>query len=142
MEGGDKLKPSSGMYQELDNNELFDSTLEEVGGFGRFQIRTLVLSLLVSILSACNHLSPIFLAFSPTKTCAYGDAPDKGGCMVKVGGKLEKCKEWNYTQDVFKETLVTDFNLVCDRSYLLPTIASSYMAGVSNPFTNLLFLGT
>ncbi len=40
------------------------------------------------------------------------------------------CSSIAYDEGVMRETLVTDFDLVCDRLPLLPTIGSSYMSGV------------
>ena len=55
--------------KKYDNNELFDRLIEDVNGFGWFQKRMWILSLLVSIVPACNHLSPLYLAYSPTHQC-------------------------------------------------------------------------
>ena len=59
-------------FNSFDDDNLFDSLLNDVGGFGWFQKRTLLLSLLASFVSACNHLSPIFLVFSPKTKCRHG----------------------------------------------------------------------
>lgn len=37
-----------------------------------------------------------------------------------------------FDDSTMSRTIVTDFQLVCDRLPLLPTVASSYMAGVSH----------
>jgi hypothetical protein len=58
--------------KNVDNNQLFELLLEETGGFGRYQVGLLVLSLLASFVAACNHLSPIYLTYTPKHTCVRG----------------------------------------------------------------------
>ena len=56
-------------FQDLDNNELFARLIDDVNGFGWFQKRMWLLSLIASIIAACNHLSPIYIAYSPEHRC-------------------------------------------------------------------------
>ena len=44
----------------------------------------------------------------------------------------QTCIKWSYNSSVFNSSVVTQFDLICDRAALLPTIASSYMSGVSS----------
>ena len=53
----------------LDNNELFDKLIDDVNGWGWFQKRMWVLSLIVCINASCNHLSPLYTAYSPKHRC-------------------------------------------------------------------------
>ncbi|XP_074166940.1 solute carrier family 22 member 7 [Sminthopsis crassicaudata] len=48
----------------------FEEILKEVGGFGRFQIRNVILLALPRILLPLNFLLPIFIAAVPTHHCA------------------------------------------------------------------------
>jgi len=48
-----------------------------------------------------------------------------------------KCESWDYVYDM-GHTIVTDWNLVCDRTALLSTVQGSYMGGV---FVGCLFWG-
>ena len=62
------------MTDDIESNQLFDVILKEAGGFGRYQKLLLILSLFVSILAACNHLSPIYLTYTPDYECIEGDS--------------------------------------------------------------------
>ena len=61
-------------YENMDKNELFEELLKDTGGFGRFQYLVLTLSILASILCGCNHLSPVYLAYSPKFNCIDDDS--------------------------------------------------------------------
>lgn len=132
-----------------DANELFDILIDDVGGFGRFQIRMLLVSLLASIVTACNHFSPIYLAYTPNFNCTDPRINENLASTTQTGvsnystalllqdqckfpykGRNVSCQSFSFETTPFEETIVTDFNLVCDRLSLLPLIASSYMAGV------------
>ena len=56
-------------FSKLDNNELFDKLINDINGWGWFQKRMWVLSLIVSITCAFNHLSPLYTAYSPQHRC-------------------------------------------------------------------------
>ena len=53
----------------LDKNELFDNLIEDVNGWGTFQIRIGLLSLIVTTLTACNHHSPLYTVYKPKHMC-------------------------------------------------------------------------
>ena len=60
------------MGNDINNEDeihTFDLIIQETGGFGRFQQMILVLSLISSVVAACNHLSPIYLTYTPCFDC-------------------------------------------------------------------------
>ena len=56
-----------------DDNYFFDLIIQEIGGFGRFQKLILFLSSIASVTAACNHLSPIYLTYTPCFECSNND---------------------------------------------------------------------
>ena len=56
--------------RNLDENQIFDLIIKDIGGFGLFQKSLLFLSIFASLVAACNHLSPIYLTYTPDFQCA------------------------------------------------------------------------
>ena len=55
--------------EKFDNNELFDILINDVNGWGLFQIRMGLLSLIVTTLTACNHHAPLYTVYKPRHMC-------------------------------------------------------------------------
>ena len=72
-----ELKPKTGEegnkekdeLKKYDNNELFDMLVNDVNGWGLFQIRMGLLSLIVTTLTACNHHSPLYTSYKSRHMC-------------------------------------------------------------------------
>ena len=67
--GKDIEKDPMNKLSQLDDNQLFDQLIEDINGWGWFQKRMWILSLIASVLAACNHLSPIYTAYKPDFRC-------------------------------------------------------------------------
>ena len=65
----DNDKDTINEFSHLDDNQLFDQLIDDINGWGWFQKRMWILSLIASILAACNHLSPIYTAYKPDFRC-------------------------------------------------------------------------
>ena len=65
----DNEKDTIHEFSHLDDNQLFDQLIDDINGWGWFQKRMWILSLIASILAACNHLSPIYTAYKPDFRC-------------------------------------------------------------------------
>ena len=109
----------------------FDQLLDKVGGFGKWQKTVVIISFLSSFICAFNHYSPIFLAYKPKFECAIDSNDGRANECVVLNGTLEiPCTSWKYDTSVMKSSVVTEYDLVCDKLPLLSTITSSYMGGV------------
>ena len=53
----------------MDKNDLFESMVNLVGGFGRHQIILWLVGLISSFLASFNHFGIIFLAHTPEFQC-------------------------------------------------------------------------
>merc|ERR1719186_1213997 len=99
--------------------------------------RLLFFSFLSCVLAAFNHLSIIFLAFPPEFTCVDPDleSPEirlEGSCLLmnQTNGTSEWCRKFTYNTSIMHNTLVTEWDLVCEKKALLPTLTSTYMVGI------------
>ena len=89
------------MGKDIENEDefhTFDLIIQETGGFGRFQQIILLLSLISSVVAACNHLSPIYLTYTPCFDCNNNldlngsDFQCKGNYQVSVLVLLQTLK--------------------------------------------------
>ena len=85
-----------------DENYFFDLIIQEIGGFGRFQKLILFLSLISSVTAACNHLSPIYLTYSPCFECSTDNNVTDFQCNV-TGNQV--CTLFSYQKKNFENWL-------------------------------------
>merc|ERR1712123_2458 len=110
----------------------------EEAGFGRWNWILLGLCYTSCVLASSNHLSIIYLAYSPDFFFVTdGENPEHfdNGCR-EAPEKDANQDTYFYDSSVFKTTVVTEWNLVCDNAVLLPTLTFTYMLGIG--LSNLL----
>nr|KAF6342066.1 solute carrier family 22 member 7 [Myotis myotis] len=94
----------------------FEELLEQVGGFGPFQLRNVALLALPRILLPMNFLLPIFLAAVPAHHCVLPGAPAnfsqdmwlEAHLPRESDGTLSSCFRFTYTQALPNTTLGGD----------------------------------
>lgn len=133
------------MIENVDKIEkiTFNDLLTQIGGFGRWNWMLLGFSYISCLLAATSHLSIIYLAYSPhfgiqtnkdgqqfDNKCQAGGDHDQGGVDHDQGGGDHDQGIYMYDSSVFKNTVVTEWDLVCERGAMLPTLTFSYMLGI------------
>lgn len=105
-----------------------DDLLEEIGGCSHFQLRRHVLFFLMSIPFACQNLFMVFAGHNPGM-CVRQNLTH---CIdVKSFSAAKACpitKHHTFIKDT-SFSIVTEFDLVCDRSYLSQMANSAYFIG-------------
>ncbi|OAD56165.1 WD repeat and HMG-box DNA-binding protein 1 [Eufriesea mexicana] len=106
-----------------------------MGVMGPWHIVIAIALSLVKFPVAWHQLSIIFLAPPTNFSCAAPISMTNEStimkCYVNVGnGTMEKCTNFKYDRRIFKESIITQWNLVCDREQLANFIQSCIMLGV------------
>lgn len=95
----------------------FEELLQQVGGFGPFQLRNLALLALPRVLIPMHFLLPIFMAAVPTHHCALPGAPAnlshqdlwlKAHLPLENDGSFSSCFRFAYPQALPNVTLGTE----------------------------------
>ncbi|XP_071168808.1 organic cation transporter protein-like [Mytilus edulis] len=114
-----------------------DRVLQSLGNYGRFQILVFLCLCFIYMRGAWPVLGSIFLGGVPDYSCKKLADVNKtvtyGACDVTVSidgqNTTESCPNgWRYG-DEFEETIVTQWDLVCDRDYLNELSTTIYMVG-------------
>lgn len=94
-----------------------------IGSFGRWQIQLFAFFFTCGMFSAWNSLSLTFFAPNVEYWCDGSDDLSSK-CNTSEG---TKCTKWNYKEG--PANIIEEWNLVCDRSWLISASKSAYMVG-------------
>ncbi|XP_074649110.1 organic cation transporter protein-like [Tubulanus polymorphus] len=114
------------------NNSSFEEILETLGHFGRFQIRIFVILTLMDLPNINVIMLYIFSHYVPPWTCLRlaenASLPNNTDRLCSFNGS--KCVEFDYDFTNALTSLITEFDLVCDMSYIPKLAISLQMVGL------------
>lgn len=130
----------------------YEDVLPLLGSFGKYQRRTYFMLCLPIILCGLHMFVGVFLLANPDHRCKLPDEQynqsfdiskevwrenypidpltgDFSKCSFHKNSSEAHCDSWIYDNSKFKENVVTDWNLVCEKSYLRATASSILLLG-------------
>ncbi len=128
-----------------------DELLESVGAFGKFQYKTvLIVGLMSALTSGCIYAT-IFIAGEPTFICTRQEASKRMTLNeTNVDDVDDTCQIWSQIKDhqnkshlnytcffdtqYYDKTIITEYNLVCNRQYLAGLTQTSHILGATFGF--------
>uniref|UniRef100_A0A8C8R635 Major facilitator superfamily (MFS) profile domain-containing protein n=1 Tax=Pelusios castaneus TaxID=367368 RepID=A0A8C8R635_9SAUR len=125
----------------------FAELLDHIGGMGRFQLIHIALLVIPVLMTASHNLLQNFSAAVPGHHCQIRVATNNSGGMngtqrlsllnpnatITNGTKMETepCTDgWTYNTSIFTNTIIMEWDLVCNLRTLGQMAQSIYMAGV------------
>uniref|UniRef100_A0AAR5QJ81 Major facilitator superfamily (MFS) profile domain-containing protein n=2 Tax=Dendroctonus ponderosae TaxID=77166 RepID=A0AAR5QJ81_DENPD len=134
----------------------YDDVISMLGDFGRYQKRIYFLLCLPAILCAFHKLGNVFLIAEPPSRCklpyelanasyhindtemekwySFNKTRDKSfhSCLINAPNSTipQPCDEYIYDLKAYGYTAVIDWNLTCDKAYLIAIGNSLFMFGV------------
>ncbi|XP_060067794.1 organic cation transporter protein-like [Ylistrum balloti] len=137
----------------------FDELIPELGGFGRYQKRLLLLLSLPTASSAMFMIMMVFALYTPNHRCKHPlssndmnissdvrfivskcnlyqfieeplNSSDVSLSNVSKHNRQMPCQAWDYDEDVFKSTFTTTHNLVCEESVKISHAQMIFFFGV------------
>ncbi|XP_068633910.1 organic cation transporter protein-like isoform X2 [Battus philenor] len=117
---------------DRDNKELEDQKVNEdplvkaIGAIGKWQIWICCVIFLVKFPVAWHQMSIIFLAPPMNFTCADSQLDFGSVCR----SEYSNCSEFKYDRNVFHETIISEWDLVCDREWLKSLTQTFFMLGI------------
>ena len=125
-----------------------DDVLQSVGAFGKFQYKTVIIIGLISALTSACIYATIFIAAEPEFICTkIATTISTSELNVTDADESDTCAIWsqlnsanynlsdshNYTcyfdKQQYDKTIITEFDLVCDRQYLAGLTQTSHILG-------------
>ncbi|CAG9763144.1 unnamed protein product [Ceutorhynchus assimilis] len=131
----------------------FDDVIPLLGDFGKYQKRIYFLLCLPAITSAFHKLGNVFLLAEPQYRCRRPDESVDSvynlsnaemekwypfdvlhqrfsSCLIRSGNATAKCADFIFSHQDYGHTTVIEWNLTCEKAYLIATCNSMFMVGV------------
>lgn len=105
-----------------------------IGDWGPIQRRIVLICMITYFVAPFNNMAIIFWIAKYDFYCNYQDPSGsivtlKNECNYKLDGVNHKCSNFTYETSVYKRTLVSEFDLVCDRAYFGSLAQSMHQFG-------------
>lgn len=100
-----------------------DAITKAIGSIGKWQIWICFVVFLVKFPVAWHQMSIIFLA-PPTKFHCTGESEGFDNVCY------DNCTKYEYDHSVFKETIVSEWDLICGREWLKNLTQTIFMLGI------------
>lgn len=111
--------------KDVENQKAAEDPLTKaIGAIGKWQIWICCVVFLVKFPVAWHQMSIIFLAPPTNFTCATG----AGEVFDNVCHA--NCTKYDFDQSVFQETIISEWDLVCDRQWLKNLTQTIFMLGI------------
>lgn len=98
------------------------------GSFGTWQKRIFFVLFYVNIVGMWHNLSITFLAPNMEYNCTNASTSEDR-CFVTYDNISTPCTEWEYDTSFYSQTIVNEWDLVCEREWLVALAKSVYMFG-------------
>lgn len=102
-----------------------DPLTKAIGAIGKWQIWICFVVFLVKFPVAWHQMSIIFLAPPMNYTCAMNQTVEEFDNTCQAN-----CTNYEYDHSTFQETIVSEWNLVCDRAWLKNLTQTIFMLGI------------
>ncbi|XP_014610650.1 PREDICTED: WD repeat and HMG-box DNA-binding protein 1-like [Polistes canadensis] len=131
----DKEEPSEKKKRKLSNHIPLDVIQDAMGIMGPWHIVIAIALSLVKFPVAWHQLSIVFLAPPTNFSCISPESSTNESMVMKCyvnldNGTMEKCNKFRYDRRIFRESIITEWDLVCDREQLANVVQSCTMFGV------------
>lgn len=109
--------------KNVESNKVVDPMTKAIGAIGKWQIWICCVVFLVKFPVAWHQMSIIFLAPPMEFSCADNEE--------WIGNKcFSNCTEYKYDHSVFGDTIVSQWDLICDREWLKNLTQTIFMLGI------------
>ena len=110
-----------------------DGIYDSIGPFGLYQKTMLLICGIATMISAITIYSTVFTLAEPKLICinilTNKTISEKDNCAVWANLTTSKQFKCYFDQTYFHKTMVSDFNLICDRKYLAGLLQTFYFLG-------------
>ncbi|CAH0683059.1 unnamed protein product [Spodoptera exigua] len=112
--------------KDVENQSVEEDPLTKaIGALGKWQIWICFVVFLVKFPVAWHQMSIIFLAPPMNFTCAATQVEDHFDNVCHAN-----CTDFEYDRSIFKETIISQWDLVCDRQWLKNLTQTIFMLGI------------